>query len=73
VLIAREGLGRDERMTIWARKLAERGYVALALDLYGEPFFSYEQFSFEKMIAKHERMMATPGRCAPAPPPPWKR
>jgi dienelactone hydrolase len=61
VLVAHEGLGRDERMTTWARKLAERGYVALALDLYGEPFVSYEQFSFEKMIAKHEHMMATPG------------
>jgi dienelactone hydrolase len=61
VLIAHEGMGRDERMTVWARKLAERGYVALALDLYGEPLFSYEQFSVETMLAKHEHMMATPG------------
>jgi dienelactone hydrolase len=59
VLIAHEGLGRDERMTVWARKLAERGYVAFALDLYGEP--PDEPFSFEKMIARHEHIMAVPG------------
>lgn len=61
VLIAHEGLGRDERMTVWARKVAEKGYVAFALDLYGEPLVAYEQFSFETMIVKHEHMMATPG------------
>ena len=37
VLVAHEAPGRDERMTAWARKLAERGYVALAIDLYGAP------------------------------------
>lgn len=61
VLIAHEGMGRDERMTVWARKLAERGYVAFALDLYGEALFNYEQFSVETMLAKHEQMMTTPG------------
>jgi dienelactone hydrolase len=61
VLVAHEGLGRDERMTVWARKLAERGYVAFALDLYGEPFPSYEEFSRDRMMAKHEHMMAAPG------------
>ncbi len=61
VLVAHEGIGRDERMTVWSRKLAVRGYVAFALDLYGQALFSYEQFSFETMTAKHEHMMATPG------------
>jgi dienelactone hydrolase len=59
VLIGHEALGRDERMTVWARKLAALGYVAFALDLYGEPFS--EPFSFEEMTAKHDHMMATPG------------
>jgi dienelactone hydrolase len=59
VLIAHEGMGRDERMTVWARKLAARGYVAFALDLYGEP--PDEPFSFEAMIARHEHVMAVPG------------
>lgn len=61
VLIAHEGLGRDERMTVWARKLAGQGYVALALDLYGEPFPCGDPFSFEKMIERHDQMMAADG------------
>ena len=55
VLIAHEALGRDERMTVWARKLAKQGYVAFALDLYGEPF------PLAEMTVRHDRMMATEG------------
>lgn len=55
VLVAHEAPGRDPRMTDWARKLAGRGYIALALDLYGAPF------SLEESMARHEAMMATPG------------
>ena len=55
VLVAHEAPGRDERMTAWARKLAERGYVALAIDLYGAPV------SIEEAMARHERMMASSG------------
>lgn len=55
VLVAHEAPGRDPRMTEWARKLAGRGYVALALDLYGAPF------SLEESMTRHEAIMATPG------------
>jgi dienelactone hydrolase len=55
VLIAHEALGRDDRMTIWARKLAAQGYVALALDLYGE------SFPLAEMQARHDQMMAGDG------------
>lgn len=61
VLIAHEALGRDARMTVWARKLAARGYVAFALDLYGERFVDGEPIDFDAMRAKHERMMAAEG------------
>ena len=55
VLVAHELSGRDPRVIEWARKLAQRGYVALALDLYGAPF------SLEESIARHDAMMAMPG------------
>lgn len=55
VLVAHEAPGRDDRMTEWARRLAGRGYVALALDMYGLPF------SVEESMARHEALMATPG------------
>jgi dienelactone hydrolase len=55
VLIAHEALGRDDRMTVWARKLAEQGYVAFALDLYGETF------PLAEMQARHDGMMASEG------------
>ena len=61
VLIAHEALGRDERMTVWARKLAGQGYVAFALDLYGERFDNDAPIDFEGMLAKHERVMAAEG------------
>lgn len=55
VLVAHEAPGRDPRMILWARRLAERGYVALALDLYGAPF------AVEDAMTRHEVMMRTPG------------
>lgn len=55
VVVAHEAPGRDPRMTVWAHKLAKRGYVALALDLYGAPF------SLEESMTRHEAMMASPG------------
>lgn len=55
ILVAHEAPGRDPRMTDWARRLAERGFIALALDLYGAPF------SLEESMPRHEEMMATPG------------
>lgn len=61
VLVAHEALGRDERMAVWARKLAGQGYVAFALDLYGERFIDGEPIDFEEMLAKHEAMMAGEG------------
>lgn len=55
VLVAHEAPGRDGRMTHWARKLAEKGYVALALDLYGEPF------SVEAAMPRYQAIMTAPG------------
>lgn len=55
VLVAHEAPGRDERMLLWARKLASAGFVALALDLYGAPF------SVADAASRHEDMMQTPG------------
>lgn len=31
VLVAHEAPGRDPRMTVWARKLADKGFVAFAM------------------------------------------
>lgn len=55
VLVAHEAIGRDERMVVWAHKLASAGYVALAMDLYGAPF------SVAEAMTRHENMMQTPG------------
>lgn len=55
VLVAHEAPGRDGRMTEWARRLASRGYVALALDMYGLPF------SVDESMTRHQELMETPG------------
>lgn len=55
VLVAHEAPGRDQRMILWAHKLAEAGYVALALDLYGAPF------SMAEAMSRHQHLMETPG------------
>lgn len=56
VLVAHEAPGLDDHARSRADRLAERGFVALALDLYGDPV------SVEQAMARHEAMMAAPGR-----------
>lgn len=55
VLVAHEAPGLDDHMRSRAQALAERGYVAFALDLYGEPF------SVEQAMTRHANVMDTPG------------
>src|SRR5262245_35812560 len=43
ILVAHEGPGPTEHVRERARRLAELGHVAFALDLYGEPGLSIER------------------------------
>jgi dienelactone hydrolase len=56
VLVAHEAPGVGAHVKARAERLAERGYVALALDLYGG-----EGFSLDEARALHQQMMETPG------------
>jgi dienelactone hydrolase len=56
VLVAHEAPGMGPHVKARAERLAEHGYVALALDLYGG-----EGFSLEEARVLHQRMMETPG------------
>lgn len=55
VLVAHEAPGIDDFVQRRAAMLAERGYVALVPDMYGEAF------SLEHMMARHATLMTTPG------------
>jgi len=56
VLVAHEAPGMSEHVQHCAERLAQLGYAAFALDLYGEPF------SYEQAMQRHQGMMNTPGR-----------
>jgi dienelactone hydrolase len=55
VIVAHEAPGLDDHMRGRAELLAAEGYVALALDLYGD------RFSLEEAGKRHSEMMASPG------------
>jgi dienelactone hydrolase len=59
VLVAHEAPGVGAHVKARAERLAERGYVAFALDLYGG-----EDFPLEEARALHQQMMDTPGLMA---------
>lgn len=56
VLVAHEALGVNDHVKARAQALADMGYVAFALDLYGEV-----NFPLETVGARHGDMMAAPG------------
>jgi dienelactone hydrolase len=56
VLVAHEAPGVSDQVKERAEALADLGYSAFALDLYGQPY------SVEEMMERHETMMAAPGR-----------
>lgn len=56
VLVAHEALGVNDHVKARAQALAELGYVAFALDLYGEA-----SLSLEAARARHTELMAAPG------------
>jgi dienelactone hydrolase len=59
VLIGHDGIGLDSYQRSRADRLAERGYVALAMDYYGgETFFGRP----EAMLARVMPLLADPGR-----------
>ncbi len=55
VLVAHEAVGINDHVRERARRLAQRGYVALALDMYGA-----EGLPREEAIALHIALMTTP-------------
>lgn len=56
ILVAHEAFGMNEHIRARARRLAERGYAAFALDMYGA-----EGFSLPEAVRRHVELMAAPG------------
>lgn len=56
VLIAHEAFGLNEHIRARARRLAELGYAAFALDMYGA-----EGFPMPEAMRRHIELMSTPG------------
>jgi dienelactone hydrolase len=56
VLVAHEAPGLNPHIKERAQALAELGYVALALDMYGE-----EDFPLEDAMTRHIELVSTPG------------
>jgi dienelactone hydrolase len=56
ILVAHEAPGMNEHVKSRTRALAELGYIAFALDLYGETGFPREE-----VLKRHSHLMATPG------------
>lgn len=55
VIVAHEAPGLDDHARARAQLLAEAGYAALAIDMYGQPF------DVAAAAARHEALMAEPG------------
>jgi len=56
ILVAHEAPGVGDHVRARAQRLANLGYVAFALDLYGE-----EGFPLDEAMRRHSEMMSTPG------------
>jgi dienelactone hydrolase len=56
VLVAHEAPGVGDHVRARAQRLADLGYVAFALDLYGD-----EGFPLDEAMRRHSEMMSTPG------------
>jgi dienelactone hydrolase len=56
ILVAHEAFGVNEHIRVRARRLAELGYAAFALDMYGA-----EGFSLSEAVSRHIELMSTPG------------
>lgn len=55
IVVAHEANGLGDNVKDRVRRLAERGYVALASDLYGR------EIGLDEMMALHQHLMTTPG------------
>ncbi len=56
ILVAHEAFGMNDHIRARARRLAELGYAAFALDMYGA-----EGFSLSEAVSRHVELMSTPG------------
>lgn len=56
ILVAHEAFGMNDHIRARTRRLAERGYAAFALDMYGA-----EGFSLAEAVSRHIELMSTPG------------
>lgn len=56
ILVAHEAFGINDNIRARARRLAERGYAALALDMYG-----VEGLSLPDAVGRHIELMSAPG------------
>lgn len=56
VLVAHEAFGLNDHIRARARRLAEHGYAAFALDMYGG-----EGFSLPEAVSRHIALMSAPG------------
>jgi dienelactone hydrolase len=56
VLVAHDAPGVNDHVKSRAEALAERGYAAFALDLYG-----IRGFPREEMVVRHTKLVETPG------------
>jgi dienelactone hydrolase len=56
ILVAHEGPGMNDHIKARTQALAELGYIAFALDLYGEA-----NFPLETVRSRHAELMNTPG------------
>lgn len=56
ILVAHEAFGMNDHIRARARRLAELGYAAFALDMYG-----VEGLSLSEAVSRHIALMSTPG------------
>lgn len=56
ILVAHEAFGLNDHIRARARRLAEHGYAAFALDMYGA-----EGLSLPEAVNRHVALMSTPG------------
>lgn len=57
ILVAHEAFGLNDHIRARTRRLAELGYAAFALDMYGA-----EGFSLSEAVSRHIELMSAPGR-----------
>lgn len=56
ILVAHEAFGINDHIRARTRRLAELGYAAFALDMYGA-----EGFSLSEAVSRHTELMSAPG------------